>query len=140
MLVDDDDIEFRSDHSLSDLDCDECTDSVHAVLGILRKRFASKEKRKHRKRTGFVNSHLGMDTPGNVLGCEAHNRVVSHDTFKHSAIWAYDPVEYWCPNCHPHFVELSDAARMRVVSYMEFQSDYFELDGARDPGVLSYRL
>ena len=79
---DDDDMEFRSDHSLSDLDCDECTDSVYAVAVILRRRFASKEKRKRRRKTGFVDFHLGMDTPGKVLGCEVCHGVLSHDTFK----------------------------------------------------------
>ena len=73
VLVDEDDIEFRSVHSMSDLDCDECTDSVCAVPGILRKRFSSKGKRKRRRKVKLVDFHLGMDTPGKVLGCDAHN-------------------------------------------------------------------
>ena len=105
--------------------------------GVLRKGSASKGKRKRRKKTSLVDFHPGMDTTGTVLGCAAHNRVLSHDTFKHSAIWAYDPVEYWCPNCYPHYAELSDAARMQVASYMEFQSDYFEVDGAGWHGTLA---
>ena len=136
LLVDADDIEFRSEHSSSDLDCDECPDSICAAPGILRKRHIASKKRKHQKKVKFVDFHLGLDARGKVLGCDAHNRVLSHDTFKHSAIWAYDPVEYWCPNCDPEYAQSPDAARMRALSYMEYQSDYFEVEGAGWHGTL----
>ena len=63
LLVDEDDIEFRSEHSLSDLDCDECSDSICAAPGILRKRSIASRKRKRQRKVKFVDFHFGLDTP-----------------------------------------------------------------------------
>lgn len=136
VVVDDDDIKFERNHLLSDLECDECNDSFYAFPSILRKSIASKRKRTLRKSMSFVESQPGLGRPG-TLGCESCNKILSHGTFKHSGILAYDPVEYRCCNCDLHFSELSDAARMRSVAYMEYQADYFEVEGAGTHGALA---